>query len=198
MAACAGPVAAGDEQLGWHERLLTVRQQAADLQRDEPALGERTMPRPELLDDADLVVGNPSGQPRPSPGIPASRATLRPGPRGRIDLAQRSARDSDPVACRACRAPAGSFRQVGAVSSRAAPNAMDKTRQFTAVIEREDDMFVALCPELDIASQGATVEEARDNLVEAIELFFESASPEEAKQRLHDEVFVTRVEVRVA
>ncbi len=75
---------------------------------------------------------------------------------------------------------------------------MDKTRQFTAVIEREDDMFVALCPELDIASQGATVEEARDNLVEAIELFFESASPEEAKQRLHDEVFVTRVEVRVA
>jgi len=75
---------------------------------------------------------------------------------------------------------------------------MDKTRQFTAVIEREDDMFVALCPELDIASQGATVEEARDHLVEAIELFFESASPEEIKQRLHDEVFVTRVEVRVA
>lgn len=75
---------------------------------------------------------------------------------------------------------------------------MDKTRQFTAVIEREDDMFVALCPELDIASQGVTVEEARRNLVEAIELFFESASPEEVRQRLHDEVFVTRVEVRVA
>jgi len=75
---------------------------------------------------------------------------------------------------------------------------MDKTRQFTAVIERDDDMFVALCPEMDIASQGATVEEARDNLVEAIELFFESASPQEIKQRLHDEVFVTRVEVRVA
>ncbi|MBM4059689.1 MAG: type II toxin-antitoxin system HicB family antitoxin [Planctomycetes bacterium] len=75
---------------------------------------------------------------------------------------------------------------------------MDKTRQFTAVIEREDDMFVALCPELDVASQGVTVEEARRNLVEAIELFFESASPEEVRQRLHDEVFVTRVEVRVA
>jgi predicted RNase H-like HicB family nuclease len=75
---------------------------------------------------------------------------------------------------------------------------MDKTRQFTAVIEREDDMFVAFCPELDIASQGTSVEEARDNLVEAIELFFESASPEEIKQRLHGEVFVTRVEVRVA
>jgi predicted RNase H-like HicB family nuclease len=75
---------------------------------------------------------------------------------------------------------------------------MDKTRQFTAVIERDDDMFVALCPELDIASQGVTVEDARDNLVEAIELFFESASAEEIRQRLHDEVFVTRVEVRVA
>lgn len=75
---------------------------------------------------------------------------------------------------------------------------MDKTRQFTAVIEREENMFVALCPELDIASQGSTVEEARANLVEAIELFFESASAEEVKQRLHEEVFVTRVEVRVA
>jgi predicted RNase H-like HicB family nuclease len=75
---------------------------------------------------------------------------------------------------------------------------MERTRQFTAVIEREDDQFVALCPELDIASQGSTVEEARTNLVEAIELFFESASPEEARKRLHDEVFVTRVEVKVA
>lgn len=52
--------------------------------------------------------------------------------------------------------------------------------------------------ELDIASQGATAEAARVNLIEAIELFFESASPEEIKQRLHDEVIVTRVEVRVA
>jgi predicted RNase H-like HicB family nuclease len=75
---------------------------------------------------------------------------------------------------------------------------MDKTRQFTAVIERDGDMFVALCPELDVASQGVTVEESRKNLVEAIELFFETASPEEIQRRLHDEVFVTRVEVRVA
>jgi predicted RNase H-like HicB family nuclease len=75
---------------------------------------------------------------------------------------------------------------------------MHTTRQFTAVIEREDTEWVALCPEIDIASQGATVEEARANLVEAIELFFETASPDEIKQRLHEEVFVTRVEVRVA
>lgn len=75
---------------------------------------------------------------------------------------------------------------------------MDKTRLFTAIIEREEEAFVALCPELDIASQGATVEEARSNLVEAVEAFFEAASPQEVRNRLHDEVFVTRVEVRVA
>ncbi len=75
---------------------------------------------------------------------------------------------------------------------------MEKTRQFTAFIERDDDAFVALCPELDIASQGSTVEEARTSLVEAIELFFETASPDELLTRAHDEVFVTRVEVRVA
>jgi len=66
---------------------------------------------------------------------------------------------------------------------------------FTAIIEREGDGYVALCPEVDIASQGSTVEEARANLKEALELFFETASSEEIKQRLHSEVFVTQVEV---
>ena len=71
------------------------------------------------------------------------------------------------------------------------------TRQFTAIIEREDDGYVALCPELDIASQGDTIEEARSNLLEALELFLETASPEETKERLREEVYVTRVEVAV-
>jgi predicted RNase H-like HicB family nuclease len=44
-------------------------------------------------------------------------------------------------------------------------------KQVIAIIEREGDGYVALCPELDIASQGATVEEARCNLSEALELF---------------------------
>ena len=74
---------------------------------------------------------------------------------------------------------------------------MQKKHQFTAVIEREENMYVALCPELDIASQGKTVEEARENLQEAIELFFEVASKQEIRDRLHDEVFVTRLEVAV-
>jgi predicted RNase H-like HicB family nuclease len=59
------------------------------------------------------------------------------------------------------------------------------TRRLTAIIEREGDGFVALCPEVDVASQGDTVDEARRNLQEALELFFETASPEEIKERLH-------------
>ena len=68
-------------------------------------------------------------------------------------------------------------------------------RQLTAIIEREGDGYVALCPELDIASQGDSVDEARKNLKEALELFFETASDAEIQQRLHDEVYVTRVEI---
>lgn len=70
--------------------------------------------------------------------------------------------------------------------------------KLTAIIEKENSGYVSLCPELDIASQGDTIEEARDNLKEALELFFETASAEEIKQRLHPEVFVTQVEVAVA
>lgn len=74
---------------------------------------------------------------------------------------------------------------------------MRQFQQFTAVIEREDDGFVALCPELDIASQGDTVEEARQNLIEAIELFLEEADPSEVQRRLQAEIFITQVMVPV-
>lgn len=70
-------------------------------------------------------------------------------------------------------------------------------KQLTAIIEREGDGYVSLCPEFDIASQGATIEEARNNLREALELFFETASPEEIHTRFHEEVYVTHVEVAV-
>ena len=56
-------------------------------------------------------------------------------------------------------------------------------QRMTAIIEREDDGFVSLCPELDIASQGSTIEEARANLIEALTLFFETASPSEVARR---------------
>jgi predicted RNase H-like HicB family nuclease len=71
-------------------------------------------------------------------------------------------------------------------------------RQLTAIIEREGEGYVALRPEVDIASQGNTIEQARQNLREALELFFEAASEEEIGRRLHGEVYVTQVEVAVA
>jgi predicted RNase H-like HicB family nuclease len=72
---------------------------------------------------------------------------------------------------------------------------MSTKRQLTAIIEREGDGFVALCPQLDIASQGNSVEEARANLIEALSLFFESADPSEVDHRFEREVFITSVEV---
>jgi len=69
--------------------------------------------------------------------------------------------------------------------------------KLTAIIEREDNGYVSLCPELDIASQGDTVEQARNNLREALELFFETASSEEVKRRLRGEIFITQIEVAV-
>ena len=74
---------------------------------------------------------------------------------------------------------------------------MSESRRLTAIIEREDDGFVALCPELDIASQGSSIEEARENLIEALTLFFEVADDTEISRRMHSEVFVTQVEVPV-
>ena len=58
------------------------------------------------------------------------------------------------------------------------------TKQLTAVIEREGNGCVSLCPEVDITSQGATVDEAKRNLQEALELFCEAADPTEIKRRL--------------
>jgi len=70
-------------------------------------------------------------------------------------------------------------------------------QKFTAVIERENDGYVSLCPELDIASQGDTVEEAKANLTEAIELFLETADESEIKSRLRTDIFITQLEVSV-
>jgi predicted RNase H-like HicB family nuclease len=74
---------------------------------------------------------------------------------------------------------------------------MPKIQKFTAIIEREDDGYVSLCPELDIASQGSTKEEAKENLQEAIELFLEVAESTEVDRRLQKETFVTQLEVTV-
>ncbi len=73
-----------------------------------------------------------------------------------------------------------------------------KNMNLTAVIEQDGDGFTALCPELDIASQGDNVQLAKENLREAVELFLECADPSEIQARLHADVFVTRLEVAYA
>ena len=70
-------------------------------------------------------------------------------------------------------------------------------RQLTAIIEKEGNGYVALCPEVDVASQGSSISEAKSNLKEALELFFEAASVQEIDSRLHKEVYITQVEVAV-
>jgi predicted RNase H-like HicB family nuclease len=74
---------------------------------------------------------------------------------------------------------------------------MKQKRQFTAIIEREADGYVSLCPELNIASQGQTVEESRINLIEALALFFETADRSEIESRLQREILVTSLQVSV-
>ena len=72
-----------------------------------------------------------------------------------------------------------------------------ESRVFAALLQREGDGWVALCPEVDVASQGDTIEQARANLREAVELFLESANEAEIEQRLHTETYLTSLEVNV-
>ena len=100
----------------------------------------------------------------------------------------------------ACPGPAraggtqGGYRVRGTHSAR---GRYGMSRRLTAIMEREGDGYVALCPEVDVASQGDTVAEARENLQEALTLFFETASADEIDKRLRGEVYVTHVEVAV-
>ena len=73
---------------------------------------------------------------------------------------------------------------------------LNQSQRFTAMIYREADGFVAICPELDVASQGDSVEEASSNLREAVELFIEAADASEIEGRLKGELYVTALEVR--
>lgn len=58
-------------------------------------------------------------------------------------------------------------------------------------------MYISLCPELDIASQGDTPDEAKSNLIEALELFYEMASESEITKRLQNDPQITTVTVNV-
>ena len=67
---------------------------------------------------------------------------------------------------------------------------MTRALQLTAIIEREEDSYVSTCPELDVVSQGVTVEAARQNFLEAVEGFFAVASPSEIRRRLKRETYI--------
>ncbi len=67
--------------------------------------------------------------------------------------------------------------------------------KLTGIIEKEDGWYAALCPEMNVASQGKTVDEARANLIEALELFFECASEEEIERRSNREIYVESLEI---
>lgn len=71
-------------------------------------------------------------------------------------------------------------------------------RRLTAIVEREGKGYVALCPEVDVASQGESVAEARDDLAEALALFFETAPADEVDRHLRGEVYVARSRLRLA
>lgn len=68
---------------------------------------------------------------------------------------------------------------------------------MTAIVECEGNGYIAFCPEVDVASQGETVTEARENLAEALTLFFGSESVDEIERRLREEIYVTQIEVAV-
>jgi predicted RNase H-like HicB family nuclease len=73
-----------------------------------------------------------------------------------------------------------------------------KTMTFSAVLSPEEGGYVSLCPEMDIASQGETIDEALANLKEALEGFFETASAEEVQRRTKNPALFTRIEVECA
>lgn len=72
------------------------------------------------------------------------------------------------------------------------------TLRLTAVIRKQGRWFVALYPELDIASQGRSIAGARRNLAEAVELFFECADTDELRRRFSSETYVSPLEITVA
>ena len=74
---------------------------------------------------------------------------------------------------------------------------MKNFKNFTAIIKKENDGYIFLCPELDLASQGTCIEEARNNLQEANELFFEHPSKNEITSRLKNEFFITNMQIEV-
>lgn len=70
-----------------------------------------------------------------------------------------------------------------------------KLPRLTVVIEKEDEWYVATCPELGVASQGRTFDEAESMVQEAVELLLEDADEAEIQRRLNRGVRVKELEL---
>ena len=66
------------------------------------------------------------------------------------------------------------------------------TIQYNVIIQKEEEWYVAKCLDNNIASQGKTIEEAKKNLKEALELYMKNEEPEQPK-----EIFITTLEVAI-
>ena len=71
------------------------------------------------------------------------------------------------------------------------------TKTLIAIMKCEGNLYVATCPQFDVVTQGSTIQEARDNLKEAVELFLECASPAEQAAKYRPEFYITDVEVAI-
>ena len=69
------------------------------------------------------------------------------------------------------------------------------TLELLAVVWRENAIYVALCPEFDVASQGKSVEEALRNLKEALELYLEDEDVEKPAETEAPIVTIVKVDV---
>ncbi len=74
---------------------------------------------------------------------------------------------------------------------------MSRIVHLTAVIAREDDVYVASCPQLSIASDGDTVDEARAMLIDALQGWFDIASETEIRESLAAEIIVEPLDLVV-
>lgn len=76
-------------------------------------------------------------------------------------------------------------------------NKIDMVYRFTTIINKEDKWYVALCVELGVVSQGKTIEEAQENLKEAVELYLED-QPKNKKHFVQAAPLVTTFELEYA
>jgi predicted RNase H-like HicB family nuclease len=72
---------------------------------------------------------------------------------------------------------------------------VSNTLELSAVVRREDRIYVALCPEFDVASQGKSVEEALRNLKQALELYMEDEDVEKPSKTEAPIVTIVKVDV---